>query len=102
MSVLYHVECAVRTAQIHKHIAYSKKKNKNSDDFRRPRNGSSPFGVTQAQDGRDQSAGVAYPDKEYEVGYVESPIHRSIQASDAEAIAILKQPGEHRPEHDCR
>ena len=50
----------------------------------------------EAEDGRDERAGVADADEEDEVGDVEAPEDREVQAGDAEAVAELREPGEQR------
>ena len=70
------------------------------DHFGAARDRPAPAGVNQAQDRRDQRAGVADADPEHEVGEIEAPEHRPANAGHADAVPQLVAPRRGAAQHD--
>ena len=59
--------------------------------------GVAPVGAQQVEDGGDERAGVGDPDPEDEIGDVDGPADRAVQAGDPHAELDLVDPGRAPP-----
>ena len=96
-AVAEQVQHAVGPSHVNHDHGAADAEGKNGDSLGHARDRRAPFGIGDAQDGRDQSAGVADADEENEIGNVQSPGDLVAHAGDDEPVPQLLDVGVESP-----